>query len=243
MTVRENLKTVQEKISRACRRAGRNPSEVGLVLITKNVSVEKIREAYEAGVRDFGENRVQELCSKQPGLPSDIRWHFVGRLQTNKVKSILGGVHLLHSLDRLALAEEIQRQAERKNLVVDALVQVNTSGEPTKSGFAPGEVLEAARKLLSLNRIRLRGLMTIGPLTDDESFVRSSFVALRNLREALQKKFSRENFSHLSMGMSSDFEIAVEEGATFVRIGTAVFGERSRQSAVDSPQKEKDNGV
>ena len=275
ISMRKNLRRVQGRIREACRRAGRDPSEVTLVLVTKNVPVEKIREAYESGARDFGENRVQELCSKQPGLPSDIRWHFVGHLQTNKVKSILGGVHLLHSLDRPALAEEIQKQAEQKNLVVDALVQVNTSGESTKAGFTPEEIVGAAlggrpeleqshsigqpqgvaptlEKLMQFNRIRIRGLMTIGPTPVGaalrgrpepnadvphlgrphrgaptfEDSIRGCFRNLRLLRDGLQKKFSLENFFHLSMGMSSDFEIAIEEGATLVRIGTAVFGER-----------------
>ena len=215
--------------------------------MTKNVPVEKIRQAYESGVRDFGENRVQEWLEKVGAglprpvqgegtspLPSDIRWHFVGHLQTNKVKSILGGVHLLHSLDRPALAEEIQRQAERKNLSVDALIQVNTSGEPTKSGFAPGEVLEAAQKLLGLNRIRLRGLMAIGPLTENEGQIRECFRALGRLRDEMKSLVGAiYELPLLSMGMSSDFETAIEEGANFVRIGTAVFGERSPQSAVD----------
>ena len=244
-------------------------------MITKNVSLEKIREAYEAGARDFAENRVQEFLAKKPGLPGDTRWHFVGHLQTNKVKSIVGEIEMLHSLDRVELAEEIQKQAERKNLAVDALVQVNASGESTKAGFTPEEIIGTAlcgrpeleqshsvgqpqgvaptlEKLMQFNRIRIRGLMTIGPTPVGaalrgrpepnadvphlgrpprgaptfEDRIRGCFRNLRLLRNGLQKKFSLENFSHLSMGMSSDFEIAIEEGATLVRIGTAVFGEQ-----------------
>ena len=205
--------------------------------------MEKIREAYEAGARDFGENRVQEFLAKKPGLPGDIRWHWAGHLQTNKVKSITGEIEMLHSLDRLELAGELQKQSEKRNLSVDALIQVNTSGEATKSGFAPDAVEAGIKEIEKMNRIKLRGLMTIGPLAEDETRVRECFRKLRNLRGGLQQKFPRLDLYHLSMGMSSDFEIAIEEGATLVRIGSAVFGDRSPQSAVDSPQKEKDNGI
>ena len=179
-----------------------------------------MEEAFEAGARDFGENRVQELRGKKPGLSPEIRWHFVGHLQTNKVKFILGEVTLLHSLDRMELAREIEKQAEKRDLAIDALLQVNTTGEPTKSGCAPEEVEETLEKMSGLSRIRIRGLMTIGPLSQDERLIRKSFEVLRKLRD-------RTTLQELSMGMSSDFEIAVEEGSTLVRIGTAVFGERS----------------
>lgn len=203
------------------------------MLVTKNVPVERIREVLEAGPRDFGENRVQELLQKKPQLPGDLRWHFVGHLQTNKVKSLLGEIVLLHSLDRIALAEEIEKQAERRDREVAVLIQVNTSGEITKSGFAPEQAEGAVEAISRLKRIRICGLMTIGPFTEDEQVIRRSFERLRNLRDALKKQFPAliagtggEPF-HLSMGMSSDFEIAIEEGATIVRIGTAVFGERA----------------
>ena len=247
MSVQENLKQVQARIRQACQRAARNPSEVQLILVTKNVPLEKIREAYEAGARDFGENRVQELLEKKPRLPRDIRWHAVGHLQTNKVKSVMGEINLLHSLDRVPLAEEIEKQAEKKNLRVDALIQVNTTGEAAKSGFAAEEVEVGVEAIAQMNRIQLRGLMTIGPTpgvaSTAQDSIRAGFRRLRVLRDELQEKFPDLDFRQLSMGMSSDFEIAIEEGATLVRIGTAVFGERSPQSAVDSPQKEKDNGI
>ena len=228
MRILENLRTIQQKIERSAERAGRSPSEVTVVLVTKNVPPERIREAFDAGSRDFGENRVQEFLTKKAALPSEIRWHFVGHLQTNKVKSLLGEMELLHSLDRLALAEEIEKQAEKRSLEVKALVQVNTSGEATKSGFAPEEVEAAFQKLCALPRIKLQGLMTIGPLTDQPEAIRASFRKLRALRNQLQEKFPSVQLSHLSMGMSGDYEIAVEEGATLLRIGTAVFGERSQ---------------
>lgn len=226
--------------------------------MTKNIPPERIQEAFEAGARDFGENRVQELLQKKPHLSSEIRWHFVGHLQTNKVKSLIGETALIHSLDCLELAEEIQKQAEksekrglapfekRGQAPFDVLLQVNTTGEATKSGFSPNEVEEALEKIRSLNRIQVRGLMTIGPTPDvgvgppaypwegqpqgvvptNKEEVRSSFRCLRVLREELRQKFPSVNLEHLSMGMSSDFEMAIEEGATMVRIGTAVFGER-----------------
>lgn len=207
------------------------------MLVTKTVSVERIREAFEAGHRDFGENRVQELLEKKPQLPAEIRWHFIGHLQTNKVKSLLNGSggasFLVHSLDRIPLAEEIEKQAEKKGIEVDALLEVNTSGEATKSGFSPEEFPAALEKIKALNRIRVRGLMTIAPLTEEEQKIRSSFRTLRELRDRLFPNSSAgrrigegEAPLELSMGMSSDFEIAIEEGATIVRIGSAVFGER-----------------
>ena len=239
--------------------------------MTKNVPVEKIREAYEAGAKDFGENRVQELLTKKSELPRDIRWHFVGSLQTNKVRTLLDveadlvsarlsqgqpprqrRVHLwrkglpllLHSLDRVPLAEEIEKQAEKKNLRVEALIQVNTTGEAAKSGFVAEDVEAGVKAIAQMNRIQLRGLMTIGPTPsapprnnrDGAIFLenrtvpdfssRDSFRRLRLLRDELQEKFPDLDLRQLSMGMSSDFEIAIEEGATLVRIGTAVFGER-----------------
>lgn len=197
------------------------------MLVTKTVPIERIREAFELGERDFGENRVQELVQKKPELGPEIRWHFQGHLQTNKVKSLVGEVALLHSLDRLALAEEIQKQAEKRNAVVEALIQVNVTGEATKSGFHPDEVEEAVGKIARFSQIKLRGLMTIGPLNGDERSIRAGFEKLRILRDRLNRNFPQGGKIHeLSMGMSSDFEAAIEEGATLVRIGTAVFGER-----------------
>ena len=197
-----------------------------LVLVTKTVPVNRLLEAFEAGAKDFGENRVQELLSKKPELPSEIRWHFQGHLQTNKVKSLLGEIVLLHSLDRIDLAEEIQKQAEKKTLKVEALIQVNASAEATKSGFVPEEVEGVFEKLGSFDRIRIRGLMTIGPFTEDERLVRASFQKLRELRDQLRRRFPDAELRDLSMGMSSDFEIAIEEGASIVRVGTSVFGKR-----------------
>lgn len=194
--------------------------------VTKNVPVERIQEAFDAGARDFGENRVQEWLEKKPRLPQEIRWHFVGRLQTNKVKYLLAEepAPFLHSLDRIELAEEIEKQAEKRNVRLDALIQVNTSGEATKAGFAPEAVEKTLESMKRFNRIRIRGLMTLGPLTEEEERIRAGFRQLRELRDEFRKK--DPEMIHLSMGMSSDFEIAVEEGATLVRLGAALFGER-----------------
>lgn len=195
--------------------------------MTKTVPPDKLREAFGAGVLDFGENRVQELLGKKSELPPEIRWHFVGHLQTNKVKFLLGEVVLLHSLDRIELAQEIQKQAEKKKISVEALVQVNTTGEASKSGFPPGEVDEAIEQISKFSQIKLRGLMTIGPWGGDECSIRASFEKLRILRDRLNRNSSAGGrIRELSMGMSSDFEMAIEEGATLLRIGTAVFGER-----------------
>ena len=196
------------------------------MLVTKFVPVERIGEAYEAGIRDFGESRVQEFISKKPLLPQDIHWHFIGHLQTNKVKALLEvgasgrAPLLLHSLDRLELAEEIQKQAEKLGFEVESLLQVNVSREATKSGFTSEEVESALEKMKAFERIRIRGFMTIGPLTEDHEALGKNFRELREIRDRFL------GGGELSMGMSSDFERAIEEGATIVRIGAAVFGER-----------------
>lgn len=204
-----------------------------MVLVTKTVSGDLIREAFEAGRRDFGENRVQELGGKIPVLPREIRWHFIGHLQTNKVRALVRWMErgerpiLIHSLDRRELAEVLEKEGERQGLALDVLLQVNTSRETTKSGFSPEEFEEALEKISLLEHLRIKGLMTLGPLTENEKEIRESFQRLRRLKENFEKKYSRSSWE-LSMGMSSDFEIAVEEGATMLRIGTAVFGERPR---------------
>ena len=186
--------------------------------------MEVIWDAYRLGCRDFGENRVQEWLEKKNKLPDDIRWHMIGHLQTNKVKDCAGEAALIHSVDSVKLAQAIEKAAAAKNQIVDCLVQVNTSGEASKFGVAPGE----AEKLVEavFPHLKLKGLMTIGPLTDDATKTRASFRLLKELFEKI-KKVSKPDFTILSMGMSSDFEIAIEEGANLIRIGTAVFGARS----------------
>ncbi|MDD5217410.1 MAG: YggS family pyridoxal phosphate-dependent enzyme [Candidatus Omnitrophica bacterium] len=232
--VSDKLEVLRASIARAAQKAGRAPEEVRFVLVTKTVPVERVREAYEAGVRDFGENRMQEFLAKENELPADVCWHFVGHLQTNKVKDLLkhsagagGKIGLLHSMDRPELAAEIERQALLKGIrEVPCLLQVNYSAEASKGGFAPGDVAGFVAKLGNDSPLSIRGLMTIGPLTEDESRVRASFRGMRELREELRSKFPLRRWDILSMGMSADYEIAVEEGANLLRIGSAVFGAR-----------------
>ena len=228
MTIADNLKQVRERIAEACKRSGRNVSEVAFVLVTKEVEVTRIQEAYELGVRDFGENRVQQLVAKKSQLAADIRWHMIGHLQTNKVKPVVGEVVLIHSLDRLSLAMELQKQAEKQDREIPVLAQVNFSAEETKSGFEPEEAEACLSQVIrSCNRLNFQGLMTIGPNTREEGPIRSSFSKLRELQGIMRKQFPQFDWHYLSMGMSLGFEIAVEEGANLLRIGTAIFGPRT----------------
>ncbi len=223
------LDQIREGIRLAALKAGRSPDEISFLAVSKTVEPERVAEAFRAGVRAFGENRVQNLLSKKsdPVLAKlPIQWHMIGHLQTNKVKQVIGEVSLIHSLDSVDLAVEIDRQASARGIrYVDCLIQVNSSGEETKHGFELDGVADLI-PLMKKSRIRIRGLMTIGPLTEDQEKIRASFRAVRNLRDELQQKFSGYDWSILSMGMSGDYEIAIEEGATLLRIGSAVFGPR-----------------
>ncbi len=217
--VAENLARVRERIRRAAMRAGRAPEEVLLVGVSKSVDVERIRRAVAAGLPALGENRVQEVQEKIAVLGRPVPWHLVGRLQTNKVRDAILLFDLIHSVDRLELAHELQRRAAAAGRVVEVLVQVNLAGEATKGGFAPGELKSALETLAGLTALRVRGLMTIPPPVEDAELARGCFRRLRELRD-------EAGLQHLSMGMSGDFEVAVEEGATIVRVGTAIFGPR-----------------
>jgi pyridoxal phosphate enzyme (YggS family) len=196
------------------------------VAVAKTFPPEAIREAAEAGIRDVGENRVQEASAKFQVLGRDVTWHLVGHLQTNKVKKALEIFDWIHSVDSLRLAEEISRRAERVGREVDVLVEVNVSGEPSKFGVRPSELHRLIEQVVRLPHLRLRGLMTIAPLVDDPEKARPYFAALRELRDQLLRSGVADHLPHLSMGMTDDFEVAVEEGATMVRIGRAIFGER-----------------
>lgn len=201
---------------------------VTLIAVSKTKSVEEIIEAYEAGQRDFGENKVQELLWKVDALPKDIRWHLIGGLQTNKVRKIIGKTSLIHSLDRVSLAEEIEKRASQKNLVVDTLIEVNIGKEPQKAGILPAELPDFLVYLKEQVHIRVRGLMAIIPQgTEEEN--RAYFKGMKNLFEALKKEeHERFHMEILSMGMSMDYVTAMEEGATMVRVGTAIFGDRNK---------------
>lgn len=227
--IAENLKNIRENLSKECFRIGRAPQSVELIAVSKTFGVDHIIEACDAGVSDFGENYVQELQEKRKALSErPIRWHFIGHLQTNKVKYIIDWIHLIHSVDSRGLAEEIQKRAEKIGKVVDILVEVNTSEEATKYGVKPAEAGELIREIYSLPHINLKGLMTIGPFTDDTEESRKAFRILRTIFEnENEKQYLRHPMSVLSMGMTHDYAVAIQEGSTMVRIGTAIFGSRT----------------
>ena len=227
-TIRQNIRDIEERISKACERSGRKREDVTLIAVSKTFPAETVREAYEAGLRVFGENRPQELREKSQLLPDDIEWHFIGHLQTNKIKYVLPTARLIHSVDSLHLAQALSEFAQKKNLQVPILLEVNTSGEASKFGFKPEETAQAFSQINALPHLELRGLMTIGPLTDDAGRIRKAFRELRTLRDEVRKQWGVEKTAILSMGMSGDFEIAIEEGATHIRLGTAIFGKRGK---------------
>jgi pyridoxal phosphate enzyme (YggS family) len=223
--IQKNIQEIQKKISEAALRSNRKPNEISLLAVTKTLSVETIRRAYEAGLRDFGENRVQEALGKVSELPMDIRWHLVGQLQTNKINKTLGKFALIHSVDSIHLAEALS--ARIGNQSQDILLEVNTSGEASKTGVDPYQALEIAEKITKLSRLKLTGFMTVGPLTENQTAIREAFKRLKGLFEEVKaRSWAGKDYSVLSMGMSGDFETAIEEGSTMVRIGTAIFGER-----------------
>ncbi|MGA7826043.1 MAG: YggS family pyridoxal phosphate-dependent enzyme [Geobacteraceae bacterium] len=227
MSIVENLKHIQERITCAAQRSGRNPDAIRLVAVSKTKPTEAIRAAFEAGQQIFGENYVQEFLEKVPQLPESVEWHFIGSLQSNKVKYLAGHTSLIHSVDRLSLAREIDRQWEKIGTPCDILLQVNISGEPTKSGTTREELVQLAREVSLLPNLRIRGLMTMPPFFDEPERARPYFRELKGISTLLAaEKIPGIAMKELSMGMSGDFEVAVEEGATLVRVGSAIFGER-----------------
>lgn len=223
----ENLERVREKMSEAAKRSNRSVDEVELIAISKTHPAESVREAFEAGQIVFGESRVQEARAKIPELPSALRWHFVGHMQKNKIRHALPLFELFHSVDSRALAEDIDRIADEAGLYPRVLLEVNVSGEGSKFGFSPDKLGEAIEAIAALPRLTIEGLMTIPPLAPEAEASRKFFAQLRVLRDKLQQDFAI-GLPHLSMGMTNDFPIAIEEGATMVRVGTAIFGERPR---------------
>jgi PLP dependent protein len=228
MCVAENLERVRKRITQVAAKAGRAVNEIELVAITKTHPAEKVREAVEAGHTLFGESRVQEARAKIPELPSNLRWHFVGHLQKNKIRHALPLFELFHGVDSLALAQEINRIAAEEGMHPRVLLEVNLAGEGSKFGFKPETVRSEMESLLALPRLSIEGLMCIPPLSDKAEASRKYFVQLRELRDSLEKECDLK-LPHLSMGMTHDFWIAVEEGATLVRVGTAIFGERPKR--------------
>lgn len=226
-SIRENLSKIQDRIAVAADRSGQNPHSVCLVAVSKTKPVDLILEAIDAGITDVGENRVQEANSKRDQINRSVRWHLVGHLQTNKVKQALQIFDLIHSVDSLRLLAEIDRRSAQLGRQTDVLIQVNTSAEPSKYGIEPDQTLNLIEASLDYTHVRIRGLMTIGVFLPNLEAVRPSFVLLRELREKiLAWQFPGVEMEYLSMGMTNDFEVAIEEGANLVRIGTAIFGSR-----------------
>lgn len=228
--VRERLAGILNRINKAASRAGRDPAGILLVAVSKTFGPEKIREAFEAGVTHFGENRVQEARRKIPWCPKGITWHFVGHLQTNKVRYVIQLFQWVHSIDRMSLIEAFDQMAKRHTFKINVFVQVNLSGEPQKSGCSPDETLVLVREVLERPFFTFKGLMTLPPYHPDPEKSRPYFRELRQLGEDIRSKLSNEGYSieemGYSMGMSHDFEVAIEEGATVIRLGEAIFGPR-----------------
>ncbi len=226
--ITDNLKTVHERIRAACERGHRDPNGVQLIDVSKTKPVEMLKEAYDDGERHFGENKVQELVLKYEQLPKDIKWHMIGHLQRNKVKYIVDKVALIHSVDSVRLAEEIHKEAMKIGRRVPVLIEVNVAGEETKFGVAPEEVEELIRKIAPFEGIEVQGLMTIAPFVTNPEENRQYFNRLKQLSvDISHKNIDNINMNVLSMGMTGDYEVAIEEGASFVRVGTGIFGERN----------------
>jgi pyridoxal phosphate enzyme (YggS family) len=228
MNIAENLKIINENIARAAQKSGRQAADITLIAVTKSVSSQILQKELDTllagGVSNLGENRVQELTVKQPLCDNNITWHMIGSLQRNKVRNVVGRVALIHSLDSLRLAEEISRIAVRENVAADVLIEINIAGEDTKHGIPPEAAADFAAEAARLPNIAIKGLMTIAPFVDDGEENRRHFRQMARL--FAQLKSAGHNMCHLSMGMTIDYETAIEEGATMVRIGTAIFGER-----------------
>ena len=227
MSIRENVQFARNKIAEACRRSGRKSEEIELVAITKTVDVEQINEAIEAGIRVVGENRVQEAWRKFQEVGEKVHWHMVGHLQTNKVKRVLQFADMIHSVDSVYLAREIQTQAKKLERTIEILIQVNTSGEESKFGREPEATIGAIEEVSTLPNLKIKGLMTIGAFLPNPEDVRPCFKLLHDLKDRVNERgITSVEIGTLSMGMTNDYEIAIEEGSTMVRVGTAIFGER-----------------
>ena len=226
--LKENFQSVEARIQAACDRAGRSRKEVTLIAVSKTKPVEMLQTIYDAGSRDFGENKVQEMCDKIEQLPTDIRWHMIGHLQTNKVKYIVGRVSLIHSVDSLHLAQEIEKQAAKLDVIVPILIEVNIAEEESKFGIHKEETISLVREVAALPHIRIQGLMTIAPYVENPEDNRACFRGIKQLSvDIARENIDNVSMDCLSMGMTGDYEVAIEEGATMVRVGTGIFGERN----------------
>ena len=225
--VRENLNNIERRIQDACKRSGRERSSVRLISVTKTKPLELLREAYDCGEKYFGENKVQEIINKAPCLPGDIHWHMIGHLQKNKVKYLMGVAEMIHGVDSLELAKMIDKEAAKAGIIMPILLEVNVAQEESKFGLHCDEVLPLVREIALLPHVKLKGLMTIAPYTEDPESNRPYFKRLYQLSiDISSKKIDNVDMYELSMGMTGDFEVAIEEGATMIRVGTGIFGER-----------------
>lgn len=223
----ENLKIVEEKICAACKRANRNRDEVTLIAVSKTKPVSMLNEVYHEGIRCFGENKVQELTEKYDRLPEDVKWHLIGHLQRNKVKYIIDKVELIHSVDSIRLAETIEQEAAKRNVIANILIEVNVAEEDSKFGLKVEDVLPIVEEIAKFPHIRIKGLMTIAPFVENPEENRNVFASLQKLSvDIAEKNIDNVSVEILSMGMTNDYEVAIEEGATMVRVGTGIFGER-----------------
>ena len=228
--LKEQLQNVEKEIVNACIKSGRNRDDVTLIAVSKTKPIETLQEAYDLGIRIFGENKVQELVEKYDSLPKDIEWHMIGHLQRNKVKYIIDKVSCIHSVDSLRLAETIEKEAAKHNKIIDILLEVNVAKEDTKFGLMPEDVEELLEQLHDFTHIRVKGLMTIAPFVNDSEENRPVFQRLHKLSVDIASKNidnNNVNMSILSMGMTNDYQVAIEEGATMIRVGTGIFGERN----------------
>ncbi len=226
--LKENLIHVQENIAQACKNAERKREEVTLVAVSKTKPVSMLQEIYNCGVRDFGENKVQEICDKREEMPKDMKWHMIGHLQRNKVKYIIGDVALIHSVDTYRLAEEINIQSKKIKRIVPVLIQVNIAGEATKFGISREETLQLVTEISKLDSLRIKGLMTIAPFVENPEENRAYFREIKELSvDIAAKNIDNVSMDILSMGMTGDYMVAIEEGATIVRVGTGIFGARN----------------
>lgn len=226
--LKDNYEAVKNNIEQACMRSNRDLSEVTLIAVSKTKPIPMLQEIYDAGARDFGENKVQELCQKYEELPQDIRWHMIGHLQRNKVKQVVGKAALIHSVDSYRLAQEISLQAQKQNITVPILIEVNIAKEESKFGIAKEDTIQLVEEIAELPNLTIQGLMTIAPFVDDPEDNRLYFREIKQLSVDIKNKnIDNVTMDVLSMGMTNDYEVAIEEGATIVRVGTGIFGARN----------------
>ena len=226
--IKENLTNVRKNVAAAIKKSNRDPKDVTLIAVSKTKPLEDLKVAYEEGVRDFGENKVQELMDKYENMPKDVRFHMIGHLQKNKVKYLIGKAFLIHGVDSFELAKEIQKQSEKANVITNILIEVNVAKEETKFGVFTEDAIDLVKKVATLPNVCIKGLMTIAPYVDDPEKNRQHFVALKRLGIDIESQnIDNVYMESFSMGMTNDYEVAIEEGATMVRVGTGIFGERN----------------